>query len=96
MKTEKMSPDQKKAFEALEQILKSPTLHPGEIGKALVLYEHRTHQQTVTRNVMWLLGGIAEAMVSMEGDDARNEAAKEFCIQYLSFLKETEPYLPYI
>lgn len=94
-----LSERQREILMALEPILKSPDAKATPIGRALVLHEHRTHQQCVVRNTVALMRGIAQALVYMEetgGHDARNEAATEFCKKFIEFVDEADRGMPFI
>jgi hypothetical protein len=67
-----------------------------QVGKSLVLYEHQTHQQTVTRNTLSLFYGLAKAMVSMPGEDDRNAASKKFCSEFVEWFENKPVTMPYI
>lgn len=67
-----------------------------KVGQELVLYQHRTEQQNVMRNLVALLHGASAAMLQMEGDDARNENSKEWAKEFEAWYDENLPYFPYI
>jgi hypothetical protein len=87
---------QKEEVTQLEIILKNAGMHARPLGRSLVWDEHRTHQQTVVRNTVELMIGIAQAMTEMPGDDDRNAASKAFCMKFMNWIETESVGMPYI